>query len=181
MLLVLDENVIIVKEAICKFDKSLWRHCLQTAKLALKVSEGLDVDRQILFTSGLVHDIGKIFISPDIIFKRGSLTKEERAEIDKHSIIGYTYLQSLGFSEKICEVVLLHHGYTKEKYGHKYNEESCRYADILRACDIYDAVTHNRVYHERITQEEAMSIIESQKEGIPDKVIEHLYKAQVVY
>lgn len=158
-------------------DPELWNHCRRTAYLGKYIATSLglsDSDVDLVFKASLVHDAGKLFIDPKILLKPGKLNEEEREVIDTHSVLGYIYLKSLGFSEDVCLMVLLHHGYNKEKFNVEYSEGHILCADIIRACDIFDAVTHKRSYHDARTSDVAMRIIKEQKEEIPPKVVEVL-------
>lgn len=165
-----------ILKALGAFDPNLLQHSVRTAGLARKIGDFLNMDEELLFQAGLVHDIGKLFVDPMIIRKPDILTTEERNMIDLHSVFGYQYLNIHGFSKDICEIVLLHHGKFKNHYGIVYSEINIVYADILRACDIYDAMTHDRIYHIRFDKNTALSAIGAQKEYIPDNIVVSLKK-----
>lgn len=165
--------------AIGDYDKDLLDHCKRTADLSLKVAENLSLkDSEDIYKASLVHDVGKIFIDPSILLKAGSLSPEERKSVDKHSVIGYIYLKSLGFKDNICEMVLFHHGYCKDIYNINCKNVNKFYADIIRACDIFDAVTHKRTYHDEMPVSEALKIIKGQKEKISSDIINILVRLQ---
>ena len=52
-------------------------------------------EQKKIYEMGLVHDIGKIGVSEEIINKTSRLTDEEFAQIKKHTVIGYDILQSI--------------------------------------------------------------------------------------
>lgn len=166
-----------VMTGIYSYGESLWGHCIRTANLSKSVAEGLGVSNpDTIFLAAMTHDVGKLFIDPRILNKPGSLNDKEREIVDMHSVFGYSYLKSLGFPEGLCLLVLLHHGYTKEKYNVDYMKGDFMGADIIRACDIYDAVTHNRPYHVGVSKLEALKILDEQTEKLRDHIIEVLEK-----
>lgn len=162
--------------SIKKYDPNLWTHCLQTANIAKQVAVYLDFrtpDIDNLYCAALIHDIGKIFINPEILMKPDKLTPAERKTVDMHSLLGYIYTTSLGVDKNIAELILLHHGYDKERYGKSYSEKNRLPANILRACDIFDAVTHDRPYHEKVSYTEGIQIVRLQKD-LEDNILEAL-------
>ena len=161
------------KRVICEYDPDLWGHCARTADLCERITTGmLSLEmRDKLYFAAHVHDIGKIYIPSRILTKSGRLTEEERNTVDLHSIWGYIFLRKEGVPEDICQLVLLHHGYKKEKFGIPY-DSPCFMADILRACDIFDAITSNRPYHKKLPADKALQILSDQKEPIPVMVLQ---------
>lgn len=115
-------------------------------KCHLKDSEVRDV-----VTAGFLHDVGKVFIDPDIINAPRRLTDEERAAMMAHPDKGYNYLKvNYSFSEDVLRAVHEHHewynggGYPTKKGGNALSYLS----RILKCADVYDAMTSRRVYHE---------------------------------
>ncbi len=162
-----------VREVISGYDQDLWGHCSRTAELCERITSGMLSleERDKLYFAAQVHDIGKIYIPSRILTKPGRLTEEERHTVDLHSMWGYIFLRKEGVPEDICQLVLLHHGYKKEKFGLPF-DSPCFMADILRACDIYDAITSNRPYHKKESGEEALQILACQKEPIPVLILQ---------
>lgn len=158
--------------SIKAFDSELYFHCRRTADLRVKVSSLLNLDPVLTYHLSLaarLHDIGKIKINKDILNKPGPLTADERKIIDSHCLEGYKILKDAGYPNEICEIVLLHHGKSKVTLG--YDKKNCISAEILRACDIYDAVTHDRPYHLACKKEEGLEILASQKEKLPVNIL----------
>jgi len=104
------------------------------------------------------HDIGKVGIRDRILFKEGVFTREEYAEMQRHSEIGYRIAQSSPDLAPIAEWILKHHewwngnGYPLGLKGEEIPLE-CR---ILAIADAYDAMTNDRPYRKRMTHEEAI-------------------------
>lgn len=128
------------------------------------------IDRLVLASS--LHDIGKVGIPDSILLKPGILTPEERATMEKHTLIGADTLLAirakLGPDEFIdmgVEVALQHHekwdgsGYP---FGLKGDEISLP-ARIVALADFYDAITSKRVYKDAMSHEQACNLIRSQR------------------
>ncbi len=110
---------------------------------------------------GLLHDIGKIGIPDAILNKPGKLTDSEYALMRKHAEIGGNILEGNNMIEGMDEGARYHH----ERYdGHGYpqglaGEEIPEIARIIGIADAYDAMTSNRVYRRRLTNETVMEEI----------------------
>lgn len=100
------------------------------------------------YLCGLVHDIGKIGVDPNILRKPGRLTLDERRSMEKHSEIGYHILRKIDAYSDIAQVVLNHHermdgqGYPAQIPGH----EIPLLSRIVAVADAYNAMTSNRPY-----------------------------------
>ncbi len=108
------------------------------------------------------HDIGKVGISDQILFKPGRLTDSERMDMQRHSEIGYRIAQSIPELSSISDLILKHHerwdgtGYPLGMKGKDIPLE-CR---ILAIIDAYDAMTNDRPYRQAMPEEEALAEIE---------------------
>lgn len=96
----------------------------------------------------LLHDIGKLKISNDILLKKGRLSDEEFKIIQNHPIYGYELIKDEPFSDVSKEIILSHHekldgaGYP----NHKRDIDILKQVQIVTVCDIYDALTEKRAY-----------------------------------
>ncbi|MCR5474752.1 MAG: HD-GYP domain-containing protein [Lachnospiraceae bacterium] len=106
---------------------------------------------------GLVHDIGKIGVADSVLNKAGKLTDEEFSLMKKHPVIGYEIMSSMGdIVPGLLEGIRSHHerydgtGYPDGLAGDKIP----LIARILTIADSFDAMTSNRVYRPRLTDEE---------------------------
>ena len=133
------------------FDDSTYAHSLNVALLANIFGRWLhmnDHDLKVLTVAGMLHDIGKVLMPPEIIKKPEPLTPEEYDIIKTHPFKGYQLLKQKNVDENICRAALLHHekcdgsgypiGMTREKIS--------EVAKIITIVDIYEAMTANRCY-----------------------------------
>lgn len=158
------------------YDPCLPTHCIHVAQLAVNVGSSLGLNTKQLYTlkiAALIHDIGKIFIDRDVLMKPGSLTPDERKLVDMHSLIGYFSARAAGFPLDVSEIILLHHG--NKNFPVPYSELNKVLADILRACDIFDAVTHDRPYHHKVSYLEGMQIVRMQTD-LSERILSALDK-----
>jgi HD-GYP domain-containing protein (c-di-GMP phosphodiesterase class II) len=108
--------------------------------------------------AGLVHDIGKIGIGESILNKPGSLSFEERSDIERHPEIGWRILSSTDEFSDLAGFILDHHekwdgsGYPNRIKGEAIQLE----ARIIAVADAYDAMTSIRSYRKAMSKEEAI-------------------------
>lgn len=103
-----------------------------------------------VITSGFLHDIGKVFIDSEIINAPRKLTDGERIKMMSHPELGYNYITThYSFSPTVSRSVYEHHewfngmGYPNRKKGNEIHINS----RILKAADVYNAMTTKRAYH----------------------------------
>lgn len=95
----------------------------------------------------LLHDIGKICTPFNLSLHPCPLTKCEREIVRLHTVIGSEILSC--YNETILSCVSYHH------------DESCpiEYVQQLRACDIFDALIHDRPYRVACDEEQTKKIL----------------------
>jgi diguanylate cyclase (GGDEF)-like protein/PAS domain S-box-containing protein/putative nucleotidyltransferase with HDIG domain len=69
----------------------------------------LPVDLEEIKSAGLLHDVGKISLSPALTDKKSPLTEEEEIEMRRHSELGYHILRSVQNFGRVAEWILMHH------------------------------------------------------------------------
>jgi diguanylate cyclase (GGDEF)-like protein/PAS domain S-box-containing protein len=117
-----------------------------------------DEDLKELEMAGMYHDIGKISIPDAILKKADALTHEEIQFIRMHSESGYQILRAADEYTNLAEYALSHHekwdgtGYPKGLKG----EETPLYSRIIGICDAFEAMTADRVYRKKLSDEEAL-------------------------
>ncbi len=172
-----DRTIELVTSTLQEKNPSAQMHSKRVSEFCKIMAEKLDMNKvQIgkIESAGLLHDIGKIGISEDILNKASSLTEEEFKEVKKHPEIGFRILQSAGNMKEIADIVLAHHerwdgqGYPKQLKGEEIPIE----ARIVAIADTYDAIINDRNYHEKEDIEYAIEELKkcSGKQFDPDLV-----------
>ena len=108
---------------------------------------------------GLLHDIGKVRVPDAVLNKPGRLTEEEFAAMKRHVVESRAILeQTPGIDTISMQVAYEHHerydgsGYAQGLKG----EEISPMGQMAAICDVYDAITSNRVYHQGMAPHEAL-------------------------
>jgi HD-GYP domain-containing protein (c-di-GMP phosphodiesterase class II) len=99
--------------------------------------------------AGLVHDVGKALMPPQVLLKPGKLTDDEWAIMRSHPERGHRLLVEGGTaSAGVMDVALHHHErFDGDGYPHKLAGEAIsELARMGAICDVYDAITSNRPY-----------------------------------
>lgn len=137
---------------IRKVDEYTYYHCINVSLLSMMIGKWMKLapdDIYMLVQAGLLHDIGKSMISPEIINKPGKLSKEELAAMKNHPEYGYHMIKNLkGIDARVSDAVFHHHeredgsGYPNGLQGSQISQ----FAKIIAIADTYDAMTANRSY-----------------------------------
>lgn len=152
-------------------DSYTFTHSINVSLYAMLLANWLDLDKQDVdnaILSGILHDIGKSRIPDIILNKKGPLSNEEFNVMKTHTIIGYELVRNLNdIKPEIKEAILYHH----EKYnGNGYpfgikGSELNIYAKIISVVDVYDALTSDRCYKNKITLFESFKEIQDMDIG----------------
>jgi len=140
--------------------------CLIEHGVYLKDLSALDTD--LLIRSSLLHDIGKISISDDILLKQGRLTPEEYESVKKHVDNGMRIIEQIGertresaFLQYARAIVGSHH----EKWdgtGYPLGLEGKQIplpGRLMAIIDVYDTLTSDRPYKKAYSHEKSVEII----------------------
>ena len=137
------------------------QHSTRVTSLAVMLADFLglgEADRDILYISSNLHDIGKVGIPDSILLKPSSLTEEEFAVIKKHPDIGADILKSISIMQRETEIIRYHH----ERYDGKgypaglKGDEIPLLSRIIALADAFDAMTSERPYRSALSKEEAI-------------------------
>ena len=160
-----------------ELDKNTRIHSERTETLCLPVCKILHLNQEAtaaICVAAKYHDIGKIKIPVQILFKPGRLTAEERAVIQTHAGIGYEMTSDL--PENIREMIRYHHeDINGGGYYHLKEDEIPVGAQILRVCDVYEALTTDRCYRKALSRKEATDYIQKQIGAIFSYKIAHAF------
>ncbi|MEG5266018.1 HD-GYP domain-containing protein [Pseudomonas sp. JDS28PS106] len=99
--------------------------------------------------AGLMHDVGKMMIDPEILNKPGRLTPQEFEAMKYHPEAGLKILDASLPVNAIVRDVCLHHHEKVDGSGYPHGlvgEQISLFARMGAVCDVYDAITSDRPY-----------------------------------
>ncbi len=144
-------------------------HSERVTEFSLAIAQAMDFDAESLDhlrRSAILHDIGKIAISENVLNKPGALTEEEFAQIKAHPVLGAKILRHIKGADAILPGVMWHH----EKWnGRGYpdglkGEDIPLQARIIAVADAFDAMTSSRPYRSNMELEEVIEEFERCKD-----------------
>jgi putative nucleotidyltransferase with HDIG domain len=176
-----------IVEILAKYLESTDRytkgHSVRVAHLSMDIAMAMELSRrqvENIRTAALLHDIGKVEVSGDLIRKAAELTSAEREEVGSHAEKGGEILQSVGEVLKdAVPLVLAHHQFYKHGQestaGGVRHEEMPLGARIIAVADAYDAIVTDRPYRKGRAPWQAIKEIEqAAPEQFDPKVVEVL-------
>lgn len=134
-------------------DADTGRHVRRIARLARNVADAMNfspTESEAIGFSSILHDVGKIHVPDMILTKPGPLDDQERARMQLHTLAGERILSSNAFFDRARKIARSHHeewdgsGYPDGLAGEQIPLE----ARIVHLVDVFDALTHSRVYKE---------------------------------
>jgi len=141
-------------------------------------------DQQLAYVCGLVHDVGKIGLPPRLLDKPGSLTLQERRQMQLHPGIGEGILAKVDDYGDIARIVRHHH---ERIDGEGYPDQLCGdeiplISRIIAVADAYDAMTSDRPYRDampsRVARMRLAQAVESQFDTAVVAAFEAILTAQ---
>lgn len=164
-------------------DPHTQHHSYRVSVYALKIGNwlGLDSERlEDLRAAALLHDVGKLDISREILYKAAKLTPEEFEEIRSHVAKGIRLISPVaGSLRRVLPLILSHHDkYDGSGYHPTQGEEIPLESRILSVADVYDALTTDRPYRKAMSPFEARDIIaQGAHKDFDPQVVEAFRKA----
>lgn len=149
-------------------DRETEGHSRRVTDLSLSLARAMGrPDQEMVYIKygALLHDIGKMGISDEILHKPEKLTIEERKMIMEHPTIAYNLLKDIKFLEKAIDIPYAHHerwdgnGYPRKLKGTAIPLT----ARLFAVVDTWDAITSDRSYDKARTQDEAIKELERGK------------------
>lgn len=123
--------------------------------------------------AALLHDMGKLAVPEHILNKPGRLTEAEFEKMKTHASIGAEMLSAIEFPYPVVPIVRHHH----ENWDGTGYPDGIRGTDIpigariLSVVDCFDALTSDRPYRRRLTDEQALEILNERKGSMYDPLV----------
>lgn len=152
---VTNEAIIAIARTVDAKDENTSQHSQRVSEYSLLIGKRLgfsEEEQENLRKAALLHDIGKIGISDNVLNKPSRLTDEEYEIMKSHVVKGAEILKDFTMVDHIIDGALYHHerydgtGYASGLKG----EEIPLYGRIIGVADAFDAMTANRVYRKKM-------------------------------
>ena len=161
------EMIFILTELVESVSDETGRHIKRVAEYSRLLAHYhptlSEADADVIYHASPMHDIGKMGVPENILHKKGSLTKEEFEVMKTHTSIAHKYLKiSKRKLMKAADIIAYEH---HEKYnGEGYprglqGKEIHIFARIVSIADVFDALTHKRVYKAAWSMDDAVNYI----------------------
>jgi HD-GYP domain-containing protein (c-di-GMP phosphodiesterase class II) len=112
-----------------------------------------------------LHDIGKVRVDPSIINKPGRLTDEEMKQMRTHAYAGYEILSETKQLSEESKIIVLQHHERFDGTGYPFSlkgDEIHMYGRICSIADVYDALTSERSYKQKLGTFEALKVMKKE-------------------
>lgn len=162
----LQEAYVGILEILVKYLESTDRytkgHSERVAEHAMDIAIAMEFPRhevENIRVAALLHDIGKVEISANLIGKAASLSKDEMVQVAEHSEKGARILHSVGgVLKEAIPIVLEHHKYfaQMDKPTDNASKISSLGTRIVAVADSFDAMTTDRPYRKGMQPWQAM-------------------------
>ena len=168
-------------------DEYTFRHSVDVATIAMVIGKNMGLkhsDVHDIGIAGLLHDMGKSKIPPEILNKPAKLTEEEFEVMKQHPVLGYRILQEKNEFKDIISVAVLQHHEKINGCGYPMGvgaDKITPYARILSVSDIYDALVTNRPYKKSYSQRTAVDILMSMTGELDIKVLQTFLSCVILY
>ena len=172
-----------VLEILSKYLESTDRytkgHSVRVSELGMEIAIAMELPRaevENIRVAGLLHDIGKIEVSSDILSKAAELSSGERELMDEHTIKGAYLLTSVGsVLKEVVPIVVSHHKYFMSGTEDRGNEMGNipLGARVISVADAFDAMTTDRPYRKGMPPWEALEeLIKNSGKQFDPQVVE---------
>ena len=157
-----------------KLDAYTRRHSENVAAITCRLCEYLKLDEGFTVyctTCAYIHDIGKIFIPPEVLQKPSKLTPEEYEVMKTHTIIGYKMCMKDPQLRPYAAGTLYHHeALNGTGYPNGVTAKDIPYeAQIIRVADEFEAITAKRQYKTHVGIVDALNLIIDNAQPSPIK------------
>ena len=182
------EEVLTVLTDAYLYDEYLYQHSFQVTLYSLAIAKEMGYsyeDLRLIGIGAMLHDVGKLLIPTEILLKPERLTNEEYEVMKQHTRYGFDLLRNLhSVSLLVAHCAFQHHeridgsGYPRGLVDFEIHP----FAKIIGVADVFDAVTSNRVYREKLLPSQGITIIQAGSGTIfSPRVVEALCKSIIHY
>jgi len=176
-----DQQVMLPLLKLRRFDEYTTTHSMNVCVLAMGLAEWLGMspdDVRSFGVAGLLHDLGKVRVSKEILTKPGKLTPEERAEMNTHPAEGARLILAAEEDLDLAAVVAYEHHIMLNGAGYPrlaFPRDCHRASKLVHVCDVYDALRTNRPYRDAWPMEKVLAYTEERSGTEFDGAMAHAF------
>jgi len=179
-----NEMIITVASILDAKENATGKHVMRVAEFSKLLAELYKLDKEtteLIYKAAPLHDAGKVAIPDEILHKPGPLTEEERVIMNTHAIKGYEiFKNSTKPILQMAAVITKEHHERWNGSGYPYGLKGYEIhiaGRIVILADVFDALTHKRVYKEAWSYEEALSYILAERGFLFEPKLVDLFSA----
>ena len=168
-------------------DEYTYMHSVAVCALMVALARQMNLSEEQVRdagVAGLMHDVGKMMISPTILNKPDRLTYDEYEAMKHHPQAGLKILQDCQQVTNAVRDVCLHHHEKVDGSGYPHGlkgDEISLFAKMGAICDVYDAVTSDRPYKRGWDAAQSIREMASWKGHFDEKIFQHFVKTVGIY
>ena len=157
-------GILMILRQFISNDKYTENHSYRVSVYATKIAAQMGMDSQRIEdirAAALLHDIGKLDVSRQILYKAARLNENEVAEMQEHVSKGAAILEPVGGSlRRVLPIILAHHDkFDGSGYTPSQGENIPIEARVIAVADVYDSLTSDRPYRKAMAPYEARETI----------------------
>ncbi len=145
-------------------DKYTENHSYRVSMYAVRIASRVRMtpaEVEDVRAAALLHDIGKLKVGRELLYKAARLTEEEYERMQAHVPLGVELLETVGGSlRRVLPLVLAHHErYDGNGQNHLAGDQIPWGARVIKVADVYDSLTSDRPYRKAMPPFEARTHI----------------------
>jgi len=162
---------LIALTAVKDYDEYTFNHSVNVCIYTTALAQGLATDSQEIVRiaqAALLHDVGKILIADEILYKPGRLSEGEWEIMRRHPVVGAKILvEAQGVEELAVNVAFGHHlRHDRQGYPDVHGEVRLDpITELVNLVDVYEAVTAKRPYKDPFPPERVTEMLLDGSEG----------------
>ena len=182
----LSDNDVLGSMRLLSFKENYnFTHAVNVSMLGAMLGKWLGLDRNMIYSialAGLLHDIGKIQVPQDLLFKTGKLSEYEMDKMRAHARLGYDLLKdNTSIPRDVLAAVLFHHERNDGSgYPSGLRDDQIPYlARIIGVVDVFDALTSDRIYKASVSSFRAFNILKDESFKGLDPTISDVFMSNI--
>lgn len=184
-----EANLLKLLSPVKTYSEYTYTHATNVSILSMFQAELLGIEGSLLHDIGiaaLLHDVGKLFVSNQILNKNGPLDNSEFSEMTQHTLLGARYLVTIKGITKLAPIVALEHHRKYDGTGYPFGNSNGKRqhicSQIVAIADFFDAMRSWRPYRKSWQARDIITIMKKKADSdfnpfLLDNFISMLHKA----